>query len=207
MVEQGGRAMAAYLKPREEGRIDGEYSEVADVVKTLGQVWEYWLSDPPAFTRAAVEPRQGLSRPVGERGQAHVGREGRTGRRTRPARQALRRSRMVDQCILRFPQAGLSLDRAMGEPAGQRGRGLDPHTLQKAEFYVRQIANAISPSNFVLTNPELLREPVTSTPARSGARHAHAGRGHRGRPRQSRSASPTPGCSRSGAIWRSPPAR
>ena len=40
--------------------------------------------------------------------------------------------------------------------------GLDPHTLQKAEFYVRQIANAISPSNFVLTNPELLRETLAS---------------------------------------------
>jgi polyhydroxyalkanoate synthase len=39
---------------------------------------------------------------------------------------------------------------------------LDPHTKQKAEFYVRQIANAISPSNFVLTNPELLRETLTS---------------------------------------------
>ena len=39
---------------------------------------------------------------------------------------------------------------------------LDPHTRQKAEFYVRQIANALSPSNFVLTNPELLRETLTS---------------------------------------------
>jgi len=41
-------------------------------------------------------------------------------------------------------------------------RGLDPHTRQKAEFYVRQIANAISPSNFVLTNPELIRETFAS---------------------------------------------
>ena len=40
--------------------------------------------------------------------------------------------------------------------------GLDPHTRQKAAFYVRQIVNAISPSNFVLTNPELLRETLTS---------------------------------------------
>ena len=38
--------------------------------------------------------------------------------------------------------------------------GLDPHTRQKAEFYVRQIVNAIAPSNFVLTNPELLRETL-----------------------------------------------
>src|SRR4029077_17204244 len=39
---------------------------------------------------------------------------------------------------------------------------LDPHTRQKAEFYVRQITNAVSPSNFVLTNRELLRETVLS---------------------------------------------
>src|SRR4029077_20556608 len=39
---------------------------------------------------------------------------------------------------------------------------LDPHTRQKAEFYVRQITNAVSPSNFVLTNPELLRETMLS---------------------------------------------
>src|SRR5262249_23697952 len=40
--------------------------------------------------------------------------------------------------------------------------GLDPLTKQKAEFYVRQIVNAIAPSNFVLTNPELLRNTLES---------------------------------------------
>src|SRR5205085_3299556 len=40
--------------------------------------------------------------------------------------------------------------------------GMDPHTRHKAEFYVKQIANAIAPSNFVLTNPELLRETLGS---------------------------------------------
>ena len=34
--------------------------------------------------------------------------------------------------------------------------GLDPHTQLQARFYVRQIANAISPSNFPFTNPEVL---------------------------------------------------
>src|SRR5262249_14420738 len=40
--------------------------------------------------------------------------------------------------------------------------GLDAHTRHKAEFYVRQIASAVSPSNFVFTNPELLRATLTS---------------------------------------------
>ena len=45
IMEEGGKAMAAYLKPREEGRVDDQYSEVADWVKTLNQVADYWLRD------------------------------------------------------------------------------------------------------------------------------------------------------------------
>ena len=44
----------------------------------------------------------------------------------------------------------------------KNAEGLDPHTRKKAEFYVQQIANAIAPSNFVLTNPEVLRETLAS---------------------------------------------
>ncbi|KAB2861556.1 MAG: class I poly(R)-hydroxyalkanoic acid synthase, partial [Bauldia sp.] len=39
---------------------------------------------------------------------------------------------------------------------------LDEHTRHKAGFYVKQVANAISPSNFILTNPEIFRETVAS---------------------------------------------
>ena len=35
--------------------------------------------------------------------------------------------------------------------------GLDPKTAQKVDFYARQFMDAMSPSNFVLTNPEVLR--------------------------------------------------
>jgi len=36
--------------------------------------------------------------------------------------------------------------------------GLSPKTAQKIDFYSRQFVNALSPSNFVLTNPEVLRK-------------------------------------------------
>ena len=35
--------------------------------------------------------------------------------------------------------------------------GLPPKTAQKIDFYARQFVNALSPSNFVMTNPEVLR--------------------------------------------------
>src|SRR5205814_8928003 len=37
------------------------------------------------------------------------------------------------------------------------------HTRKKADVYVQQIANALAPSNFVLTNPEVLRETLASS--------------------------------------------
>ena len=63
LVEEGGRALAAYLKPREASHDDGEFAdEVAEVLKTLGHVAEYWLADP----QRAVELQNRL-------GQAYLG--------------------------------------------------------------------------------------------------------------------------------------
>ncbi|MDA8251852.1 MAG: class I poly(R)-hydroxyalkanoic acid synthase [Rhodospirillales bacterium] len=36
--------------------------------------------------------------------------------------------------------------------------GLDAHTAQKVDFYARQFVDAMSPSNFLFTNPEVLRK-------------------------------------------------
>jgi polyhydroxyalkanoate synthase len=40
--------------------------------------------------------------------------------------------------------------------------GLDDHTAKKVDFYTRQFVDAMAPSNFVLTNPEVLRATVES---------------------------------------------
>ncbi len=43
-----------------------------------------------------------------------------------------------------------------------RPRGWTTTRAHKASFYMKQIANAVSPSNFIHTNPELFRETVAS---------------------------------------------
>src|SRR5690606_9656985 len=47
MVEQAGKAAAAWVEPREKGDIaDSGVEPLADMVKTFSRVAEYWLSDP-----------------------------------------------------------------------------------------------------------------------------------------------------------------
>jgi polyhydroxyalkanoate synthase len=163
MIEEGGKALSAYMKPREEGKIKGELAEdVADVVKTVGHVAEYWLSDP----KRAVELQTSL-------GRAYLDLWANTVKRMAgepaPASAApdAKDKRFADpdwsqNQFFDFLKQAYLLTAQWGERLVTDAAGVDEHTKAKAAFYVKQISNAISPSNFVLTNPELLRETLAS---------------------------------------------
>ncbi|MFL6795800.1 MAG: PHA/PHB synthase family protein [Xanthobacteraceae bacterium] len=162
MMEEGGRALAAYLKPREEGRVDDQYAEVVDVVKTLGQIADYWLRDP----QRAVELQSSLGKAYLDLWANTVKRM--AGENIGPVAQPDARDRRFSDPewssnqFFDFLKQAYLLTVQWANRLVHEADGLDPHTLQKAEFYVRQIGNAIAPSNFVLTNPELLRETLGS---------------------------------------------
>ena len=162
MMEEGGKALAAYLKPREEGQVDDQYSEVTDVVKTLGQVADYWMRDP----QRAVEVQSSLGKAYLDLWANAVKRM--AGEEVQPvAAPDPRDKRFADpewstNQFFDFLKQGYLLTVQWANRLVRDADGLDAHTRQKADFYMRQIANAIAPSNFVLTNPELLRETLSS---------------------------------------------
>src|SRR5580693_3384760 len=131
-MESGGKALAAYLKPRETGEVtDQPPNEVAEVIKTFTAVAEYWLSDNERSSDLQTRIAKGYLDLWGSATRRLAGEE-------------------APPAISPAPR-----DKRNAE-------GLDPHTRKKAEFYVNQITNALSPSNFVLTNPEVLRETIAS---------------------------------------------
>ncbi|HEX3501973.1 MAG TPA: class I poly(R)-hydroxyalkanoic acid synthase, partial [Xanthobacteraceae bacterium] len=164
LVEQGGRALAAYLRPREEGRVADEVAaELAEIVKTLGHVAEYWLSDPQRT--AELQNRLGKSylelwavaakRLTGEPAADVIAPAPSDKRFSDPEWTSNQFFDFLKQLYLLTSQWA---DKLVADAAD-----LDQHTRQKAEFYVRQIINAVAPTNFVLTNPELLRETFSSS--------------------------------------------
>jgi polyhydroxyalkanoate synthase len=163
MIEESGKAVAAYMKPREQGKLKDELSEdITDVVKTVGTVAEYWLSDP----QRALELQTSLGRAYLELWATTVKRM--AGEETPPAATPdPKDKRFADpewsqNQFFDFLKQAYLLTTQWGEKLVKDADGVDEHTRAKAEFYVKQIANAISPSNFVLTNPELLRETIAS---------------------------------------------
>ena len=202
-MESSGQALAAYLKPRESGEVkDKPPSELAEVVKTFTTVAEYWLSDQDRAGRTADEDRQGLSRPLGLVGAAPGRRTSAAGDRAVAARQALQRSGVEINQFFDFVMQLYLLTTQWAHELVRNAEGVDPHTRKKAEFYVQQITNALAPSNFVLTNPEVLRETLASNGdnlvrgMKMLAEDIEAGRGTL-RIRQS-----DPPISRSASTWR-----
>jgi polyhydroxyalkanoate synthase len=164
MVEQGGRALAAYLKPREEGHAGSGHGSdlLADAVKTLSRVLEYWLADP----QRSIELQTRLGKSYLELWAVAVKRL--AGEPTAPAATPDARDKRFSDPewstnqFFDFLKQLYLLTTDWANRLVNDAEGLDPHTRQKAEFYVRQIINALSPSNFVLTNPELLRTTLES---------------------------------------------
>ena len=163
VIEQGGKALAAYLKPREKGRANSDLAEeLNEIVGTMGQVADFWLSDP----QRAMELQSKLGSAYLELWGNAVKRL--TGEAAPPvATPNAKDKRFTDpewssNQFFDFLKQAYLLTTSWAEQLVKDADNLDPHTKQKAEFYMRQIANAISPSNFVLTNPELLRETFTS---------------------------------------------
>jgi polyhydroxyalkanoate synthase len=162
MVEEGGKALAAYLKPREQGRIESDNAEFIDMVKTLGHVAEYWLADPQRTFELQSELGKGFlelwaqaaRRLTGEDAAPVIAPDSRDKRFTDPEWSSNHFFDFLKQAYLLTAQFSHRLV--------NDAHGLDPLTRQKAEFYMRQIVNAVAPSNFVLTNPELLRDTLSS---------------------------------------------
>jgi len=161
LIEEGGRALAAYMKPREEGKIKGDTAEdIADAVKSIGRVVEYWLSDP----RRALELQTMLGRAYLDLWAAAVKRM--AGEQTEPVVAPDPRDKRFSDPdwshnqFFDFLKQAYLLTTQWSERLVRDATGVDEHTRKKAEFYVKQIANAISPSNFVFTNPELVRETL-----------------------------------------------
>jgi polyhydroxyalkanoate synthase len=161
LVEESGKAFAAYMRPMEAGELHPDIAEaVGDVVRTLGQVAERWLSDPAKALEAQAAFSTNflalwsstLRRLSGEPAAAVVPPD--------PADRRFADPEWQINPIFDFLRQAYGITTNWADRMVRDADGLDQPTRDKAAFYVRQIAGAIAPSNFIATNPELIRETL-----------------------------------------------
>ena len=164
MIEQAGKAASAWAEPREKGEIRDSVAEpMADMVKTFSKLTEYWLSDPSRALEAQTRLFSGYmnvwSNAIQRIGAGELAEEG-----IKPDKgdKRFQDPEWGKNAFFDFLKQAYLVTSRWANDLVEHADGLDEHTRHKASFYVKQVSNAISPSNFILTNPELFRETVMS---------------------------------------------
>ncbi|MFB6449172.1 PHA/PHB synthase family protein [Bradyrhizobium tunisiense] len=163
-MESGGKALAAYLKPRESGEVqDRPPAELAEVVKTFTSVAEYWLSDTSRSSDLQIKLAKDYLDLWGSAARRMAGQDAPPAIAPSPRDKRFADPEWKSNQFFDFVMQLYLLTAKWAQELVRDADGLDPQTRRKAEFYVQQVINALSPSNFVLTNPEVLRETVASS--------------------------------------------
>ncbi len=183
-IEQGGKALAAYLKPRETGEIKLKIADdIGEMIKSIGQVAQYYMSEP----KRAIEAQTALATQFinlwASTLQRFQGAPAAPVASPDPADKRFSHADWRDNPFFDFLKQAYVLTSRWAEDLAKHADELEPHERDKAQFYLRQVSAALSPSNFVATNPELLRTTLAESGAnlvrglKMLAEDIHAGRG------------------------------
>ena len=164
LIEQGGKALAAYLRPMEEGRSHPDLADnVGDAVKTFGKVAEYWLSDPTRTVQAQSAIATNFIQLWSNTLKRFSGENPPPVAEPDPSDKRFADPEWQSNPLFDFLRQAYFLSTNWANDLVKNAQSVDPSVRERAQFYLRQITGAISPSNFLPTNPELLRETLAES--------------------------------------------
>lgn len=168
LIEESGKVMAAYLKPLEAGERTPEVSEeIVIAITSIGKVVEYWLSDPERALHAQNQFTLGMlnlwADAFNKMTAAAAGKKPQAQNPSLPPSANDKRYKdplWRDNPFFEFMRRAHEYSSGWALELVNSSQNIDPHTRDLARFYVRQITAALSPANFIATNPELMRETL-----------------------------------------------
>ncbi len=163
-IEHAGKAFAAYMRPRESGEIKTTMAEdIGEMVRSLGHVAEYYMTDP----KRAIEAQTAYTTQFINLWAATLQRF--QGAAAKPIAEPESKDKRFahaewrDNPFFDFLKQAYVLTSDWAENLVHKADEMEPHRRAKAQFYLKQVSAALSPSNFVGTNPELLRATLAES--------------------------------------------
>jgi polyhydroxyalkanoate synthase subunit PhaC len=164
LVEQGGRVLSGLLE-RSNGN-SGPYSvasEISEAGKLFAEVAQHWLADPAKATQSQSALVRDYLQLAGATAQRMMGAEAVPVAQPEPGDNRFNDPEWSKNPFFDFWKQAYLISTRWLEQVLDETTGLDERTRQRAEFYLKQIAGAFSPSNFPMTNPVVLRETLSSS--------------------------------------------
>ena len=167
LFDQGAKA-ASTLAERSSANGNGSYSmsaEMTEAAKSLGEVARHWVADPSKLVAAQGELfrsyadlwDRSVRRFLGETVEPVVEPE--------PGDNRFKDPDWSNTQFFDFWKQAYLITSRWAEDLTRNTEGIDDKTRKKALFYLNQMLAAFSPSNFPLTNPEVVRTTLQTNAA------------------------------------------
>jgi polyhydroxyalkanoate synthase len=164
LFDQGTKALST-LAERSAANGQGPYSlaaEAGEAAKSLGEIARHWVAEPGRFVAAQGELfrsyadlwDRSVRRFLGERVEPVVEPE--------PGDNRFKDPDWSESQVFDFWKQAYLITSRWAEEVTRETQGVDEKTRQRALFYLNQMLAALSPSNFPLTNPEVLRATLAT---------------------------------------------
>jgi polyhydroxyalkanoate synthase len=163
LVGETGKAVTAYLEPQTNGLpLTKLPDEVAPILKAFAQVQQAWLMQPGTVIAAQANLWHSYLNLWNSSMLQVMGLDSNEVAPSNPKDARFKDPAWSEHQVFDFMRQSYLITSHWAERLVDDVEGLDPEIQQKARFYTKQIVNAIAPSNWVFTNPELLRETFAS---------------------------------------------
>ncbi|WP_166163212.1 PHA/PHB synthase family protein [Chelativorans oligotrophicus] len=161
-VEEAGKAAAVWVRAREAGKsTTGMPQPYQEAVRTLSKLTEYWLSDPARAVEAQTKLLSAYMT-VWVNSIRRLSGETIDAVEPEPGDRRFEDPEWAQNAFFDFLKQVYLVTARWAADLVENAEGLDETARQRARFYVTQLSEALSPTNFVLTNPQLLRETFES---------------------------------------------
>jgi polyhydroxyalkanoate synthase len=157
-VGESGKLAAAYFKPQENVEAKSPFADtVADAMSAFGKVAEHYFADPQRAVQAQSEISKQFVNLWASTLRRLTGAEATPVVAPEPADKRFSDPDWENNPYYDFLKQAYVITTRWAGDLIKSADGVDDHTRDKAQFYMRQLSAALSPTNFLPTNPELLR--------------------------------------------------
>ena len=164
LFDQGTKAFSA-LAERTSSNGQGPYSmasEAGEAAKSLGEIARHWVAEPAKFATAQSELLASYADLWGRSVRRFLGEEVEPVVVPEPGDNRFKDPDWSNGQVFDFWKQAYLITSRWAEDLTRNTEGVDDKTRKKALFYLNQMLSAMSPSNFPLTNPEVIRTTLAT---------------------------------------------
>ena len=164
LAEEGGKALSGFIE-RSSDMGGGPYSltsEFTEATKLFSEIAQHWMTDPAKLASAQGDLLQSYLQLASATAQRFMGSQAAPVAEPEPGDNRFNDPEWSRNPYFDFWKQAYLITTRWLEQVLEETEGLDERTRQRAEFLLKQLASAFSPSNFPMTNPVVLRETMAS---------------------------------------------